>query len=238
MVLDALTYAGVRESLDGLDGVRARRGRHRRPRARRAACCASERIDVVVNFAAESHNSLADPRPGSLLPHERARHAGPVRGGPAGRRRAPPPRLDVRGVRRPRPRRRPTPSPRRRRTGPARRTTPSKAGGDHAVRAYFETWGLPVTITNCANNYGPYQFPEKVIPFFTTQALQDLPLPMYASTANRREWIHAARPLPRHRPRARPRPGRRDLPRRHRRGAQHRGHRRRSCSATSASRRR
>ena len=51
--------------------------------------------------------------------------------------------------------------------------------------------GLPVTITNCANNYGAYQFPEKVVPFFTTQALQDLQLPMYASTQNRREWIHA-----------------------------------------------
>jgi dTDP-glucose 4,6-dehydratase len=77
---------------------------------------------------------------------------------------------------------------------PYRPRTPynaSKAGGDHAVRAYFETWDLPISITNCANNYGPYQFPEKVIPFFTTQALQDQELPMYASTQNRREWIHA-----------------------------------------------
>jgi dTDP-glucose 4,6-dehydratase len=77
---------------------------------------------------------------------------------------------------------------------PYRPRTPynaSKAGGDHVVRAYFETWHLPITITNCANNYGPYQFPEKVVPYFTTLALQDRPLPMYASTANRREWIHA-----------------------------------------------
>ena len=59
------------------------------------------------------------------------------------------------------------------------------------MRAYHETWDLPVTITNCANNYGPYQFPEKVIPFFTTLALGDEPLPLYASTENRREWIHA-----------------------------------------------
>ena len=49
---------------------------------------------------------------------------------------------------------------------------------------------MPITITNCANNYGPYQFPEKVIPLFTTNALDDQPLPMYASTQNRREWIH------------------------------------------------
>jgi dTDP-glucose 4,6-dehydratase len=67
----------------------------------------------------------------------------------------------------------------------------SKAGADHAVRAYHETYGLPVTITNCANNYGAYQFPEKVIPVFVTSALDDQPLQMYASTENRREWIHA-----------------------------------------------
>jgi dTDP-glucose 4,6-dehydratase len=76
---------------------------------------------------------------------------------------------------------------------PYRPRTPynaSKAGGDHAVRAYFETWGLPVTITNCSNNYGPFQFPEKVIPLFVTNALDDRPLPMYASTENRREWLH------------------------------------------------
>jgi dTDP-glucose 4,6-dehydratase len=76
---------------------------------------------------------------------------------------------------------------------PYRPRTPynaSKAGADHAVRAYFETYGLPVTITNCSNNYGPYQFPEKVIPLFITHALDDLPLPLYASTQNRREWLH------------------------------------------------
>jgi dTDP-glucose 4,6-dehydratase len=67
----------------------------------------------------------------------------------------------------------------------------SKAGGDHAVRAYHETFGLPITITNCANNYGRYQFPEKVIPLFVTRALDDQPLPLYESTQNKREWIHA-----------------------------------------------
>jgi dTDP-glucose 4,6-dehydratase len=58
------------------------------------------------------------------------------------------------------------------------------------VRAYFETFGLPVTITNCSNNYGPRQFPEKVIPLFVTNALDDRELPLYASTRNRREWLH------------------------------------------------
>jgi dTDP-glucose 4,6-dehydratase len=76
---------------------------------------------------------------------------------------------------------------------PYRPRTPynaSKAGADHAVRAYHETFGLPTTITNCANNYGPFQFPEKVIPLFTTNALDGRPLPVYASSENRREWIH------------------------------------------------
>jgi dTDP-glucose 4,6-dehydratase len=76
---------------------------------------------------------------------------------------------------------------------PYRPRTPynaSKAGADHAVRAYHETFGIPISITNCSNNYGPYQFPEKVIPLFVTNALDDRELPMYASTQNRREWLH------------------------------------------------
>ena len=76
---------------------------------------------------------------------------------------------------------------------PYRPRTPynaSKAGADHAVRAYVETYGLPATITNCCNNYGPYQFPEKVIPLFATQAMEDRPLTLYKSTQNKREWIH------------------------------------------------
>jgi dTDP-glucose 4,6-dehydratase len=58
------------------------------------------------------------------------------------------------------------------------------------VRAYFETFGLPVTITNCSNNYRPRQFPEKVIPLFLTNAFDDRELPLYASTQHRREWLH------------------------------------------------
>ncbi len=58
------------------------------------------------------------------------------------------------------------------------------------MRAYVETYGLPATITNCSNNYGPFQFPEKVIPLFAAHALDDRPLPLYESTANRREWLH------------------------------------------------
>ena len=65
----------------------------------------------------------------------------------------------------------------------------SKAAADHAVRAYFETYGLPVTISNCSNNFGAYQHPEKVIPLFTTRALEDKPLPLYRNSLNRREWL-------------------------------------------------
>jgi dTDP-glucose 4,6-dehydratase len=76
---------------------------------------------------------------------------------------------------------------------PYRPRTPynaSKAGADHVVRCYIETFGLQATITNCCNNYGPYQFPEKVIPLFSTRALKGESLPLYASTKNRREWLH------------------------------------------------
>jgi dTDP-glucose 4,6-dehydratase len=76
---------------------------------------------------------------------------------------------------------------------PYRPRTPynaSKAAADMAVRAYHETFGLPVTISNCANNYGPYQFPEKLIPYFTIRLLQGQKMPLYKSSHNRREWIH------------------------------------------------
>jgi dTDP-glucose 4,6-dehydratase len=67
----------------------------------------------------------------------------------------------------------------------------SKAGANHVVMAYYHTFGLPITISHCCNNYGPYQFPEKLIPLFATNALEDKPLPLFKSSQNRREWIHA-----------------------------------------------
>lgn len=66
----------------------------------------------------------------------------------------------------------------------------SKAAANHVVMSYFHTFKLPITISHCANNYGPYQFPEKVIPVFATNALEDKPLPLFKSSQNRREWIH------------------------------------------------
>jgi len=67
----------------------------------------------------------------------------------------------------------------------------SKAAANHVVMAYHHTFGLPVTISHCCNNYGPYQFPEKLIPLFATNALEDRSLPLFRSSQNRREWIHA-----------------------------------------------
>jgi len=66
----------------------------------------------------------------------------------------------------------------------------SKAGADLAVRAYSETFGLPVTISICSNNYGPFQFPEKVIPVFAISGLRGQRLPLYRSSKHRREWLH------------------------------------------------
>jgi dTDP-glucose 4,6-dehydratase len=190
VALDLLTYAGDRRNLEGLD-------QERLTFVEGDICdlelcerlLAAEEVDVVVNFAAESHNSLAVLQPerffrtnvlGTQTLLEAARRVGvrrfhhvstcevygdlPLDGGEAFTEES-----------------------------PYRPRTPynaSKAGGDHAVRAYHETYGLPVTITNCANNYGPRQFPEKVIPLFLTNALDERELPLYASTQNRREWLH------------------------------------------------
>jgi len=190
VVLDLLTYAGDRRSLAGVEDrivfVRGDIG----DLEGCGRLMEAEGIEVVVNFAAESHNSLAVVDPslffrtnalGTQTLLEAARHAVrlerfhhvstcEVYGDLP---------LDTDEV--------------FTESSPYRPRTPynaSKAAADHAVRAYHETYGLPVTITNCSNNYGPAQFPEKVIPLFVTNALDDLDLPLYASTQNKREWLH------------------------------------------------
>ena len=65
----------------------------------------------------------------------------------------------------------------------------SKASADHLVRAYFHTYGVPTIITNCSNNYGPYQFPEKLIPLMVLNALEGKPLPIYGNGQNIRDWL-------------------------------------------------
>ena len=66
----------------------------------------------------------------------------------------------------------------------------SKACSDHIVRAWYETYGLPVVLTNCSNNYGPYQFPEKLVPLVILNALAGKPLPIYGDGKNVRDWLH------------------------------------------------
>ena len=68
----------------------------------------------------------------------------------------------------------------------------SKAASDHLVRAWHHTYGLPVLTTNCSNNYGPYQFPEKLIPLMLHQALTEKPLPVYGDGQNVRDWLHVS----------------------------------------------
>src|SRR5580698_2775148 len=189
VVYDVLTYAGNRPSLSDIeDRVVFVQGDICDPTAAEKAL-RGEGIDTIVHFAAESHNSLAVLNPGLFFRTnvlgtqtmlEAARHAEvgrfhhistcEVYGDLA---------LDSDDA--------------FTEDHPYRPRTPynaSKAGADHAVRAYVETYELAATITNCSNNYGPYQFPEKVIPLFAAHALDDRPLPLYESTGNKREWLH------------------------------------------------
>jgi dTDP-glucose 4,6-dehydratase len=190
VVLDLLTYAGNRASLEDLDDRLVFVEGDIGDRELAERLLRDEELDTIVNFAAESHNSLAVVDPGrffrtnvlgtqTLL--EAARTTGVQRFHHIST-------CEVYGDL-------PLDTDEEfTEESPYRPRTPynaSKASADHAVRAYSETYGLPVTITNCSNNYGPYQFPEKVIPLFVTNALDDLPLPLYASTQNRREWLHA-----------------------------------------------
>jgi dTDP-glucose 4,6-dehydratase len=66
----------------------------------------------------------------------------------------------------------------------------TKAGSDHLVKAYFHTYGLPITLSNCSNNYGPYQFPEKFIPLMILNMLEEKPLPVYGDGKNIRDWLY------------------------------------------------
>jgi len=65
----------------------------------------------------------------------------------------------------------------------------SKASSDHLVKAYYHTYGLPVTTSNCSNNYGPYQFPEKLVPLMILNMVEGKPLPVYGDGKNIRDWL-------------------------------------------------
>lgn len=193
--LDKLTYAGSLSNLDGLSS--AQNGRYRFVQG---DICDSvllqrlfteEAIDTVVHFAAESHVDRSISGPGEFI---RTNIEGTccllqaVRTAWNGRK-------DVRfhhvstdevygslGN-----------------TGffteetsydPSSPYSASKAASDHLVRAWNRTFGLPVTISNCSNNYGPYQFPEKLLPLMITKALNGEPLPVYGSGTNIRDWLY------------------------------------------------
>ncbi len=186
---DLLTYAGNRENLVGTEDRAPFVHGDIADLELAEQTLREHDIDVVVNFAAESHNSLAVVDPGlfartnvlgTQLLLEAARRTGVARFHHVST-------CEVYGDL-------PLDSGEAfTEESPYRPRTPynaSKAAADHYVRAYHETYELPISITNCANNYGPFQFPEKVIPLFVTNALDDKPLPMYASTQNRREWLH------------------------------------------------
>lgn len=187
---DALTYAGNLENLKSAQDnprftfVKGDITDHD------TALEALEGVDVVVNYAAESHNDRAVLDPGifvrtnvlgTQIMLEAARKAGVKRfhhistcevfGDLA---------LDEQRA--------------FFEDDPYNPRTPynaSKAGANHEVMAYFHTYDMPITISHCSNNYGPYQFPEKLIPLFTTNAMDDKELPLFKSSQNKREWIHA-----------------------------------------------
>jgi len=186
--LDRLTYAGNLLSLQDVQGME----RYRFVRGDIADEELVERIlaegvDGVLNFAAESHvdRSIEDPTifiRSNVLGTQTLLNAA---------RKYSVPRYvqistdEVYGSLGP--------------TGSFREDTPlapnspysaSKAGADLLVRAHYETYGMPVLITRCSNNYGPYQFPEKVIPLFIMNAMADKPLPLYGDGLNVRDWIH------------------------------------------------
>ena len=189
--LDKLTYAGNLENLEGLEELagtnyRFVRGDIADPKILEEIWTADS-IDTVINFAAESHvdRSIESAEDfirtninGTLILLEAARKRGVKRFLQIST-------DEVYGSLGP--------------TGKFVETTPlaprspysaSKASADLLSLAFFETYQLPVLITRCSNNYGPYQFPEKLIPLMISNALEDKPLPVYGDGLQVRDWIH------------------------------------------------
>ncbi len=187
LVLDALTYAGNLANLQSLAHDPGFEFVHGDILDEVVVEACMRRVDAVVHFAAESHvdRSLSGPQAfvktnveGSLVLLEAARRH-------AIRRFVQVSTDEVYGSLGP--------------TGLFSEASPlaanspysaSKASADLMARAYHESFGLPVLITRCSNNYGPYQFPEKLIPLFITNALHDEGLPVYGDGLNVRDWLH------------------------------------------------
>lgn len=196
VVLDSLTYAGNRSSLEGVDGVVFVHGDIRDTTLVKTLLH-DHSVDAIVHFAAESHVDRSIDGPDAFIDtnvigtHSLLKAAKAVwLDGGSGR----PHRFhhistdEVYGSLGP--------------TDPAfTESTPytpnspysaSKAASDHLVRAYHHTYGLETTTTNCSNNYGPYQFPEKLVPLFLLNCLTGKPLPIYGDGMNVRDWLHVS----------------------------------------------
>ncbi len=196
--LDKLTYAGNLDSLSSLEGD----GRHRFVRGDIAdrslvdALLAEHRPRAIVHFAAESHVDRSIHGPGDfiatnvvgtfhLLEAARAYYGGLSSDEQAAFRFLHVSTDEVYGSLG-------ADDPAFHESTPYQPNSPysaSKAASDHLVRAYHHTYGLPTVTTNCSNNYGPYQFPEKLIPLMIHNALAGRPLPVYGDGQNVRDWL-------------------------------------------------
>ncbi len=198
--LDALTYAGNRDTLASLDGEARHVFVHGDigDRSLVDTLLSTHRPDAVINFAAESHVDRSIDGPAafvqtnvvgtlSLLEAVRDHWRGLQEAAKASFRFLHVSTDEVYGSLGD--------------TGKFTEDTPfapnspysaSKAASDHLVRAFHHTYGLPVLTTNCSNNYGPYQFPEKLVPLIIARALAGEPLPIYGDGRNVRDWLYVA----------------------------------------------
>ena len=192
--LDKLTYAGIRENLaeyEGKPNYKFLQGDIAKPEdvAKAYAGVDGSGVDVVVNFAAETHVDRSLMEAGSfietdvhgvlVLLEEAKKHAPNLRrfvqistdevyGS-----------IDKGSFTESDP------------LNPRNPYSASKAGGDRMAYAYAQTYGLPVIVTRASNNFGPWQYPEKLIPLFVTNAIDNLPLPLYGDGKNVRDWLFA-----------------------------------------------
>lgn len=191
--LDLLTYAGNLENLADLNLTRGRsayrfiKGDIADPTQVRQLF-ESEPIDAIVNFAAETHvdRSLLDSGPFLRTNVEGTRVLLEVAGQHKVERFLQVSTDEVYGSLAPAE----SPFTEQSLLQPNSPYAASKAAADLLTRAYYRSYGLPVLITRCGNNYGPYQFPEKFLPLFITNSLDDQPLPLYGDGQQIRDWIH------------------------------------------------
>jgi len=185
VVLDALTYAGRRENLDGVPAGKLTFV-HGDIRDAGKVAEAMKGCQYVLNFAAESHVDRSIETPGEFIQTdvygvfvlaEEARRIGVKRFIQVSTDEVYGEVLEGHSTE----------------DWPLNPRSPyaaSKAGGDRLAYAYWCTYGLPVVVTRCSNNYGPRQYPEKLVPLFITNAIEDQPLPVYGNGKNTRDWLH------------------------------------------------